>query len=468
MLKREQALRRNIVEILCVEDKIPQDHLLRKIDKAVDFSKIYDIVGELYCADNGRVSVDPVVLFKCVLIQHLYGIPSLRRTMAEIEMNLAYRWFLGYAIGDELPHFSTVSYNFRNRFNEETIEEVFRWILLEANAAGYLSPEVVYIDGTHIKANANVNKRIKKVVQAAAARYREELLSEVNRDRDAHGKPPLDGDPPAPKEKQVSVSKTDPESGLFHKGDHQLQFAYGAHTACDANNFVLAVEVTPGNVNDSVAFHPLYDKLCTNYPQMAVVVADCAYKTPYICKRVFNDGRVLSTAYKRPTTMKGGHEWYKYVYDARNDCVICPEGHTLHYATTNRDGFREYKSKSSTCKNCPTRDKCTHSVSCEKTVQIHVWHAYMQLAEDIRLTPRYKAYYEKRKEKIERVFADAKEKYAMRYTQYRGLASVSIWVKLKFAAMNLKKLAVWKWRDGFPPRPSPCRLRSFAFTLLFG
>ena len=80
------------------------------------------------------------MLFKCVLIQHLYGIFSLRRAMAEIDMNIAYRWFLGYAGNDELPHFSAISYNFRNRFNEESIEKVFRWILWKANQVGYLTP----------------------------------------------------------------------------------------------------------------------------------------------------------------------------------------------------------------------------------------------------------------------------------------------------------------------------------------
>lgn len=452
MLKREQELRRNVVEILCMEDRIPKDHLLRKIDQAVDFSHIYDLVADLYCNDNGRASIDPVVLFKCVLIQHLYGIPSLRRTMAEIDMNIAYRWFLGYAVCDEIPHFSTISYNFRNRFHEDTIEKVFRWILWEANQAGYLAPEVVYIDGTHIKANANVNKRIRKVVPVAAARYREELLEEVNDDRQAHGKPPFEDDPPSAPKKEIAVSTTDPESGLFHKGEHKLQFAYEAHTACDGNNFVLDVEVTPGNVHDSVAFHPLYDKLKTDYPQMETIVADSAYKTPYICKRVFSDGRVLSTAYKRPMTMKDGHEWYKYVYDEYYDSVLCPEYEVLHYATTNRDGYREFKSRSYICKDCPTRNKCTHSAACEKTVQVHIWRDYIEMAEDARYTPQYKELYEKRKEKIERVFADAKEKHAMRYTQYRGLAGVSSWVKLKFAAMNLKKLATWRWRDGHPLR----------------
>lgn len=104
------------------------DHLLRKIDAAVDFTHIYDIVSGLYSPDKGRPSIESVVLFKIVLIQHLYGLPSLRRTAEEVAMNIAYKWFLGYLINEAAPHFSTVSYNFKHRFTEEMVEEVFRWI----------------------------------------------------------------------------------------------------------------------------------------------------------------------------------------------------------------------------------------------------------------------------------------------------------------------------------------------------
>ena len=116
------------------------------------------------------------------------------------------------------------------------------------------------------------------------------------------------------------------------------------------------------------------------------------------------------------------------------------------YATTNRDGYREYKSDPKICTNCPSRELCTHSKDCVKTVQRHIWKDYEELADDARYTPKYQSLYRRRKETIERVFADAKEKHAMRYTQYRGLAQVTNWVKLKFAAMNLKKLATRKWK----------------------
>lgn len=138
------------------------------------------------------------------------------------------------------------------------------------------------------------------------------------------------------------------------------------------------------------------------------------------------------------------------MYDEYFDDVICPEYRALHYSTTNREGYREYKSRAYLCKSCPTRGICTESSRCEKTVMRHIWQDYVEMAEHVRYMPVYKELYRLRKEKIERVFADAKERHDMRYTQYRGLAQVTNWVKLKFAAMNLKKLATWKWNGRHP------------------
>ena len=143
----------------------------------------------LYCKDNDRPSIDPVVLFKMVLIQHLYGLPSLRRTAEEVSGSIYYRWFLGYTLQqEETPHFSTVSYNFRHRFTEATVWQVFRWILEEVAKAGYLSPQAVFIDGTHIKANANTKKQVKVQIPAASKHYAKELMEEVNVDRKSHGR----------------------------------------------------------------------------------------------------------------------------------------------------------------------------------------------------------------------------------------------------------------------------------------
>ena len=332
MLVKEHS-ERNIFEFVDIESLIPADHILRKIDKAIDFNKIYDLVENLYCEDNGRPSIDPIVLFKIVLIQHIFAIPSLRRTIDEVNFNIAYRWFIGYSLNKTVPHFSTVSYNFKHRFSAETIENIFRWILQEAAKAKFINSEAIFIDGTHIKANANLKKSYKKIVPVEAKRYAKELAEEVNRDREEHGKKPFKNNAEeSPKTKTITVSDTDPESGIFHKGEHKKCFAYEAHTACDKNNFILGVNVTPGNIHDSVAFHDLYNDILKHFPEHKAVVADSAFKTPYICKTVFDNGKVLSSAYKRPMTKKGYYKSNEYVYDEYFDCVICPQNEILNTA----------------------------------------------------------------------------------------------------------------------------------------
>ena len=144
-----------------------------------------------------------------------------------------------------------MSYAFRHRFTNEVIERIFRWILEEIAQAGYFSPEVVFVDGTHIRANANLKKHIKKTIPQTAKAYQKQLMQEINADREEHGKKPFkldDDDPPAP------PSTSDPDCGVFHKGEHRKCFAYEAYMVCEKRGYVLEVEVTPGNVHDSVAF----------------------------------------------------------------------------------------------------------------------------------------------------------------------------------------------------------------------
>jgi len=442
MLERVTDARQE-TKIVCLEEMVPEDHLLRKVEKAVDFEEIYPMVEKYYCEDNGRPAVDPVVLVKIVLIWHLFGIRSLRQTLKEIAVNLAYRWFLGFGFDTPIPHFATVSYAFATRFPSEVSEGIFAWILEAAVGKGYVKAETAFIDGTHVKASANKNKKRKEQAKATARIYDEQLREEINADREAHGKKPLKEKEQEEETKEKTVSETDPECGLFQKGEHEVPFAYEVHTACDTHGFILGYDVTPGNVHDSVAFDVVYKEITANFPQINTLAMDAAYKTPWICKRIMDDGRQVSLPYKRPMTKDGFFRKYEYVYDEYYDCILCPANQVLKYSTTNRNGYREYKSDPRICANCPYLSQCTQSKNHQKIVTRHIWEDYIEQAEDFRHTPEGKASYAKRKETIERAFADAKEKHAMRYTNMRGLTRVRSWVGLKFAAMNLKKLAVW-------------------------
>jgi len=148
----------------------------------VGFSRIFAFVNKsvivpylspYYCADNGRPGADPVVLIKMVLLEHLYGIVSLRQTHREIQVNIAYRWFLGYSLLDEIPHFATVSYAFCKRFPPEVSEEIFAHILNKTLNHRMVDPSMIFIDGTHMKASANKKKFQKEQVAKTAKVYEE-------------------------------------------------------------------------------------------------------------------------------------------------------------------------------------------------------------------------------------------------------------------------------------------------------
>ena len=428
---------------------VPADHLLRKIEKVMDYDWLYERLEPYYCHDNGRPGTDPVVLIKMVLIQHIFGISSLRQTYREIQVNLAYRWFLGYGLLDEIPHFATVSYAFCKRFPEELSSEIFEHILNKALNNRMVDPNIIFIDGTHIKASANKKKFQKERVAKTAKIYSEQLRQEVNAEREKLGKKPIedennDDTPKGGGTKEQTVSTTDPDSGMFVKGEHERQFAYEAHTACDKHGMVLGVAVTAGNVHDSVAWDEVYNEVTGKF-EVQFVTMDAGYKTPWIAKKTLDDGKIPILPYTRRNGKKDGYKPWEYEYDPVNDQYICPQGRTLRHTTTSKDGKRTYRSIPKECKDCPCKALCGANEKGQKMLTTHIWQEYLDIVEQLRKTERGKELYAMRKQTIERVFADAKEKHAMRYTHHRGLARVTHWVRLKYAAMNLKKLAIWSW-----------------------
>jgi len=449
---------RTQIQLVCIDDLVPKEHLLRIIDKAIDWSFIYDLVKDTYSADTGRPSIDPVTLIKIPFIQYLYGIKSMRQTIKDIEVNVAYRWFLGLELDEKVPHFSTFGKNYTRRFEgTDLFEKIFQHILEECYKYKLVDPSEVYVDATHVKARANSKKMQKRIAKKEALFYAEQLKKDINEDRIVHGKKPLkdkddDDKSSGTKDKfedytddvpldgkEIRCSTTDPDSGWFRKGEHKHVFAYGIETACDKNGWILDFTVNPGNEHDSRTFKGLYDKL--ENIGMEYCIADAGYKTPAIAKLLLDDGIKPVLPYKRPMTKDNFFKKYEYVYDEHYDCYICPRNQTLKYSTTNRDGYREYKSCGHICEKCEFLPKCTESKNHVKVVTRHIWEDYIETCEDIRHTDGMKDLYSHRKETIERVFGTAKENHGFRYTQMYGKARMTMKVALTFACMNLKKLA---------------------------
>jgi len=449
MLTKNTQINRDQLEMITLDQLVPANHLVRKMEAAIDFSFIYPLVQEMYSTERGRPSVDPVVLIKMAFIQYTFGIRSMRKTIEEIDTNLAYRWFLGFGFHDKVPHFSTFGKNYERRFKDtDLFEQIFYRILKEAADKKLVSGEHVFIDSTHVKASANKRKFEKKVVRKEAKAYHARLQNEINSDREDHGKKPFPPDKFDKEElKEIKESTTDPESGYYVKDERTKQFAYSFHAASDRKGFILGAIVTPGNIHDSAIFEPLLEKVIENHGKPEAVAADAGYKTPAIAQYVFENDMTPALPYTRPRTKDGYMKKHEYVYDEHYDCYICPQGQILKYATTTKEGYRQYFSNPIQCKTCPLLSECTQSKEHKKLIQRHVWENYLEEADHLRHTIENKSIYAKRKETIERVFADAKEKHGMRWTTLRGLKKLSMQAMLTFASMNLKKMANWTWKS---------------------
>ena len=277
MMTKNQINEHEQIEMLTIEQLVPKDHLVRKLDAAIDFTFIYPLVEHLYSA-VGRPSIDPIVLFKMTFIQYTFGIRSMRQTIKEIETNMAYRWFLGFGFHTEIPHFTTFGKNYARRFQETNIfEQIFYRILKEIMDRGLLAEEHVFIDSTHLKASANKRKYNKKVVRKETRAYEEKLQAELNLDREENGKKPFPSEKFEREEmKEIKESTTDPESGYYVKDERTKQFAYSFHTATDEKGFVLGTIVTPGNVHDSHLLQPFVEKVIAHIGKPVAVAADAA------------------------------------------------------------------------------------------------------------------------------------------------------------------------------------------------
>ena len=432
------------LEFVCIDELVPSDHLLRKIDKTIDFSFIHDLVKDYYCVDNGRPALDPTLLFKLLFIGYLFGVRSERQLIREVQVNVAYRWFLGLSLTDGIPDASTLSQNRRRRFNESTVyQEIFDEIVLQAIKKKLVSGRVIYTDSTHLKANANKGKWVKHEVESSRKEYLDALDKAVGEDRLAHGKKPLAPPSKPPAVREIKQSTTDEDSGYMVRDGKPKGFFYLDHRSVDGKaNIITDVHVTPGNVHDSIPYLCRLDRQQKRFGfNIEAVGLDAGYFTAPICKGLEDRNVFGVISYRRPNHIKGQFYKREYRYDAANDEYVCPAGERLIYSTTSREGYRHYTSNPTICQGCEYLSRCTRNAKYQKTITRHVWEDSKERMTQNRLSLAGKTLYKRRKETVERSFADAKELHGYRYAKYRGVAKVTGQCLMAAAAQNMKKIA---------------------------
>ncbi|MGU7277791.1 transposase [Salmonella enterica subsp. enterica serovar Morehead] len=233
----------------------------------------------------------------------------------------------------------------------------------------------------------------------------------------------------------MKVSTTDPESGFMHReGKPKGGFWLNHCTVDGKHGIIMDTHVTPGNVHNS---QPERFGLET-----VAAGVDAGYFTAVVCHLTQEMGIALIPGYRRPSKGSNDYQKKQFRYDAQKDVYVCPAGEELNYGTTDRNGYWHYRWDKAVCAICPCRAKCTTSWQMQKTITRHVWEEAKEKANVLRLTPWGKKAYARRKETVERSFADAKQHHGHRYARFRGQMKVQMQCLLAATAQNLKKMAL--------------------------
>lgn len=443
--------------MVTLEELVPADHLLRRIDAVIDFSFIHDRVAGLYCADNGRPPLDPTLMFKALFIGYLFGIRSERQLVREIAVNVAYRWFLRMRLTDGVFDASTLSQNRRRRFTDPGIaQEIFDAILEQAIGHGLVDGTMLYTDSTHLKANANKGKYDLEMVAKSRADYWADLDRAIDAERALQGQKPLKEQSREPAVKQTKVSRTDPDAGYMVREGKPKGFFYLDHRTVDGRlGIITDTYATPANVHDSIVYLGRLDRQRGRFGfAVAAVGLDAGYATPGIAKGLEERDILGITGYRNPTPPRPGMmRKSRFAYEPEQDGYRCPAGQLLPYATTDRNGYKHYRSDPDICQACPLLASCTSNAKAIRTITRHVWQDARDRTDAHRLAPWGKAIYKRRKETVERSFADAKQLHGHRYARFRSLWRVRVQCLLAATAQNIKKIAMALTKTS-APRPA--------------
>jgi transposase len=447
MLK-ERREKQQQIDLVILEEMIPQNHLLRKVDRAVDFSFIYPLCAPLYCEDNGRPAIDPEVLFRMLFIGYLYGIKSEARLEEEVNYNLAYKWFCGLGVTEKAPDATTISQNRRRRFRDNNIaEQIFNEILQQCVAKGLVGGAILYTDSTHIKAKANKHKKQLVTVEETPKAYMTELDAQVDRDRETLGKKPFDReDSPGGRTTERMQSTTDPDSGQQCRDGKPDGFHYSEHRTVDSKrNVIVNVHVEPANLNDVTPFPKILEEIRQRLGKLPKYMGlDAGYHNAWIAHLLESKGIQGVIGYRRHTHKTEHYGKYRFRYHEEFDAYICPERQHLYWRTTNREGYRQYCCDSGKCRGCPKRSECFGASGNRRMVERHVWQDALDAVTAFTKSEKGRRIYNWRKETIERSFAEAKENHGLRYARMLGIQNMREQCFLTATIQNIKRLvAAW-------------------------
>lgn len=437
-------------------DLIPDDYILKRIDRHIDFSFIEGKVKHLY-SHTGRRSVPPEVMLRMLMVGYLFGITSERTLCREVGMHVGYRWFAKLNMEEKPPHHSTFSKNRHGRFAGSGVwEEVFDEIVRRCIDAGLVRGKHLTADGTLVEADASLSSMEPVDVAMSPLEYLKKLNEQNPVGEDDDGDEPED----EYRHKGTKMSNathrstTDPDSRIARKGKYSAtKLSYQTSYLMDNSSRVILDAAAGGE--------------CGRGAEMAAALAGLdRVKWKYKLKpetlggdKGYAVGEFVSEVYGRGVTphvpvwdTRGEHDRgiypiEKFRYYGESDCFVCPGNKTLKYHGAHVKQH-VYRAREVDCRGCRLKKKCTRGKL--RTLSFHVDAEYIERAKEEKRMVGYKQSQRCRK-KVEQLFGEAKEQMGMRRMKFRGRATVREQTLLTAAAQNIKRLV--KFLERGVPKP---------------
>ena len=400
-----------------LEKRMPPDHRLRKIAAALDLSFARQLVAGRY-GSRGHVSEDPVVILKLMLLLFLDDVKSERELMKIVPLRLDYLWFLGLGLEDEAPHHSVLS-KARARWGEELFEQLFVQTVRQCVEAGLVEGSKLHADSSLVDADASRGSVIKacpELITRLKVAYALQV-GKLEPSSTAAGPGTVN---------EGMMSTTDADATMARKGAGDVSRPrYHHHRAVDdAHGVVVAVETTPGHVDEATRLANLVQQAQGNMQsKVQTVVADRKYGTAANFVSLAQQGiathmRDLS-ARKVPLQREGIFGEERFRYDPASDTYLCPAGEILKPVQMDRlKQSRQYRAPAAACARCELRAQCTRS----KQGRTVLRHLHEELLAKARAQSHSRAARLDRKRRMhlmEKSFADASNQHGFKRSRWR-------------------------------------------------
>jgi transposase len=451
MMGRQTGDQSQLFYAFNLEDRIPDRHLLRRINPIVT-----GVLGELreglrrFYSEIGRPSIDPELMLRMLIVGYCYGVRFERKLCEEVELHLAYRWFCRLDLEDKVPDHSTFSVNRHGRFRDSAIfRQLFEAVVRACMDAGLVKGEGFAVDASVMEADASrYHGKAPDEIDWSAPERQTRAVSEFLSGLD-------DEDSNADRKLPKVISPTDPCSAWTAKANKRVQFGYGLNYLIDIENAVIVdVEATPARTYDEVAAtKTMIERTEQRFDvKPARLAADTAYGTGKFLGWLVGAGITPHIpVWDKGNRDDGTFSRSDFTFDKEKNEYRCPNGKVLRTTGRVHDGRTIlYRASKLDCGPCPLKSKCCPNVP-ERKVPRDVHEEARDHARALMSTPEFEKSRDERK-RVEMRFAHLKTHHRFERMRLRGLTGARDEFHLAATVQNLKTLANHSW---CPPPNEP-------------